>query len=96
MNPITRRVIWRKASFEAGDWLKCPLILVDREIFRRFVHLEDRYDHLVDRFHNIYLTEAITEDDHAYELNMLLYLDGEYERRRFEQDKIEAKKDLGK
>jgi hypothetical protein len=43
----------------------------------------------------IYIKEAIDDRKHDFELNMLLYLDNEYERRRFEQDKIYAKSDLG-
>lgn len=64
-------------------------------MLRRFVHLDNRFEQIDGKLRKIYINEAVDEREHDYELNMLLYLDGEYERRRLEQDKLDAKKDSG-
>lgn len=70
--------------------------LVDDEMLRRFVHLDNRIKKMGEKLQKVYIEESITHREQDYEVNMLLYLDSEYERRRLEQDKLDAKKDLGK
>jgi hypothetical protein len=48
------------------------------------------------RLHKIYMTEAGGQHEYDHEINMLMYLDAEYEKRRLKNDELEAKKDLGK
>lgn len=57
--------------------------------------MDNRLNQINNKMEKIYIKEAIDDRKHDFELNMLLYLDNEYERRRFEQDKIYAKSDLG-
>ncbi|KAI6233886.1 GLTSCR1 domain-containing protein [Aphelenchoides fujianensis] len=68
---------------------------VDRELFRHSVYMEDKVRHIEGRLRRLYYHEAMGEREHEYELNLLLYLDTEYEKRQLATDKVEAKNDNG-
>ncbi|CAD5225445.1 unnamed protein product [Bursaphelenchus xylophilus] len=67
---------------------------VDRELLRHQVYMDAKLKRIENKMRSIYFKDAVGENEHKAELNMLLYLDAEYERRRFEADKKEAKQDL--
>lgn len=57
--------------------------------------MEERMRKVDERLRKIDYVEALGEKRHDHEVNMLLFLDAEYERRRFEKDKEDDTNDRG-
>ncbi|KAI6216014.1 hypothetical protein M3Y94_00453500 [Aphelenchoides besseyi] len=66
---------------------------VDYELYRHSVYMEDKVRNIEGRLRKIFYDDAMGKREHDYELNMLYYLDAEYEQRRLKTDQVDAKND---